>query len=144
MNQHEAELVDELVGEAIGLLPGPIQDRLEMVPVVVLDRPEPGMLLDLGIDPVQDPHAADEICGLHTGVPITERSVESTDVPDVIHLFRAGLIALAHETVDSEYGREHGLTFELALSEEISITLLHELGHHFGLDEDDLERMGYA
>jgi predicted Zn-dependent protease with MMP-like domain len=126
---------DALVEDAIESLPQKFRDYLDEVPVVVLDEPTPEMLRDLGIDPA-DPEALDEMCGLHTGIAMTERSVADADLPTVIHLFRRGIVALAGgwdaDNADDE------------IYEEVRTTLLHEIGHHFGLDEDDLDQLGYA
>ena len=92
------------------------------------------MLKDLGIDP-SDPDAADEICGLHTGTAITEQSVERPDLPTVINLFRRGIVSLAGGWDQAGADDE--------VYEEVRTTLLHEIGHHFGLDEGDLEELGY-
>lgn len=132
-----SQLVDELVAEAIEDLPGPILARLEEVPVVLLDEPDARMAGDVGLEHAV---ACDELCGLHTGVALTERSIEHTVVPDVIHLFRRGLLLRADELSEGRPDAE----FEDVLFAEVRITLLHEIGHHFGLDEDDLEDLGYA
>ena len=61
-----------------------------------------------------------------------------------IHIFREGIVNLATE---DEEGRALGWKAEHAeesIYEEIRITILHEIGHHFGLDEDDLEELGYG
>jgi predicted Zn-dependent protease with MMP-like domain len=83
----------------------------------------------------------DELCGLHTGVAFTERSVTSSgDLPSEIRLFREGILA---EAGGWEEPGEDVDAVEDSIYEEIRITLLHEIGHQFGLDEDDLERLGY-
>jgi predicted Zn-dependent protease with MMP-like domain len=131
----EQQRFDSLVEDAIESLPAHIRRLLDEVPVVVLDEPSPDMLRDLGIDP-KDDSALDEMCGLHTGIALTDRSVQDSDIPTVIHLFRRGIVALAGgwqaDNADDE------------IYEEVRTTLLHELGHHFGLDEDDLEGLGYG
>lgn len=138
MNRRERERFDALVERVIGELPGSIRALLDEVPVVVLDRPTSAMLRSLGIDPA-DEEEAGSLCGLHSGLSITERSPanDSGTIED-IHLFREGIVSLAggFERTDEGGGEE-------AVLEEIRITLLHEIGHHFGLDEDDLERLGY-
>jgi predicted Zn-dependent protease with MMP-like domain len=84
-----------------------------------------------------DLESADELCGLHSGVMLTERSVEqSGDLPTQIHIFRDGIAAQAG-------GWPAGAPEE-NLRTEIRTTVLHEIGHHFGLEEDDLDDLGYA
>ena len=74
------------------------------------------------------------LCGLYTGVPLTRRSVQQSGVmPENIWIFRKGVIAAAGESgpADSK------------LREQIKLTVLHEMGHHFGLDEAKLRALGY-
>jgi predicted Zn-dependent protease with MMP-like domain len=87
---------------------------------------------------------------LHSGVGLTERSIEDPSswgadlgVPEHIHLFREGIAALALENLGEGSNWAHG-RMEDELYEEIRVTLLHELGHHFGLEEDDLDQLGYT
>jgi predicted Zn-dependent protease with MMP-like domain len=129
------ERFDALVRDAIDALPSRIRELLDEIPVVVLPQPSRPMLKDLGIDP-DDPDAADELCGLHTGTAITERSIErSGELPTVIHLFRRGIVSVA--------GGWDGAEADDRIYEQVRITLLHEIGHHFGLDEGDLAGLGY-
>jgi predicted Zn-dependent protease with MMP-like domain len=133
VKQNETKRFDALVADAIEALPPGLRDLIDETPVVVLDRPDARMLRDLGI-PASD---ADELCGLHTGTAITERGVEEhARMPTEIHLFRRGIIAQA--------GGWEGPDADERVYEEIRITLLHELGHEHGLDEDDLDRLGYG
>ena len=79
----------------------------------------------------------EDLCGLHTGTPLTERGATfDLDFPDRLMLFRGPIMDQAGFPDDG--GTEDDLR------REIHITLLHELGHHFGLGEEDLERLGYA
>lgn len=138
MRRRERERFDELLEEVLGGLPEPIHRLLEECPLVVEDRPSQAILDELGI---ADP---DELlCGLHTGIPLTERSVERAEASDVIHVFREGVVDMAGgwEEGEDEEGPFGGVE---RIREEIRITILHEVGHHFGLDEDDLDRLGYA
>jgi predicted Zn-dependent protease with MMP-like domain len=134
MSPEEQKRFDSLVEDAIESLPARYRRVLDELPVVVLDEPTPQMLKDVGVDPA-DPDAADEICGLHTGTAITEKSVERGDLPTVIHLFRRGIVSLAGGWDQPGADEE--------VYEEVRTTLLHEIGHHFGLDEGDLEELGY-
>jgi predicted Zn-dependent protease with MMP-like domain len=132
MKRRRVERFDELVQDAIEGLPSRYRRLIDEIPVVVLDRPTPEMLRDVGVPTTE----ADELCGLHTGTAITERGVERHgELPTVIHLFRNGIVSLAG-------GWDHPQADE-RIYEEIRITLLHEIGHHFGLDEEDLEELGY-
>lgn len=119
---------DALLEDVLERLPPGLAELLEESPLVVDDRPEPGLLAELGMD--DEPEA---LCGLHSGIPLTDRSVEEPWAMEVIHLFRIGIMA--------EAGGEQAT--EEDLRREIRVTLLHEIGHHFGLDEDDLAELGY-
>jgi predicted Zn-dependent protease with MMP-like domain len=120
---------------AVEELPPPLRQLLEEVPVIVIDRPSSAMLRSLGLDAASEDDAM-SLCGLHTGRSITERSVvDDAVIPEDIHLFREGILDLAG-------GFEQPGGDDLVY-EQIRITLLHEIGHHFGLDEDDLARLGY-
>lgn len=133
MTEADRDWFDALVEEAIESLPPALRDLIEEVPVIVLDRPTPEMLQELGAGPDADPL---DFCGLHTGVALTERSVEApTRLPSDIHLFREGIIAQARRTAEGD--------LEDAVFDEIVVTLLHEIGHHFGLSEEDLADLGY-
>lgn len=135
MNDPERRRFDSLVDDAVDSLPARIRAMLEEVPLVVLDRPTDEMLRDLGIDPA-DEAAATELCGLHSGTPDTEAGLErSGELPSTIHLFRQGIVELA--------GGWEGPDADDEIYEEIRITLLHEIGHQFGLEEEDLEELGY-
>lgn len=111
-------------------LPPRVSELLKSVPLVVEDHPSPKMMRSLG--ETRD----DELCGLYTGVPLIERSVEHSGQPtDVIHLFRVGIIAAARD--------ENGELTDEELRGQIRITILHEFGHYHGLDERELEDLGY-
>ncbi|MFO0894563.1 MAG: metallopeptidase family protein [Phycisphaerales bacterium] len=136
----ERERFDAILEEVIEALPERLQSFLEEMPVVVDDAPSRRLLREMGLDPEDD-----DLCGLHSGIPLTERSVgDSPRVPDRIQIFRRGIIdeAGGWEPWTDDDGTELG--GDGRVRHEIRITLLHEIGHHFGLDEGDLERLGYA
>jgi len=141
LKDRERQKFDELVEEAIESLPDHIRALLDEVPLVVEDRPSEKLMRELReeglIEPeVTDEELAEDLCGLHTGIALTERSVEEGALlPDEIMLFREGIISMAGGW-DSDEGED-------AIYDEIVVTLLHEIGHHFGLDEGDLEALGY-
>jgi predicted Zn-dependent protease with MMP-like domain len=147
LTKEQQDRFDELLEEAMAAVPEGFRDMVDAVSIVVLDHPTPAMLEDLRKDGLlanEDGTESDgsDLCGLHTGTALTERSVQDSMVlPDQIHLFREGIINLVKEDFGLSWGEPE---FEEELYEEIRITLLHEVGHHFGLDEEDLERLGYA
>ncbi len=115
---------DATFEDVLSHVPRSIHELIERVPIILEDQPSDAILAELDAAP-------DGLCGLHTGIPLTEQSVEDGGVlPETIHLYRRGILAAATSDED--------------LREEIRITLLHELGHHFGLDEAALERLGYG
>lgn len=118
---------DQLLDELIEELPEDILRVMDEVPLIVEDEPSQRLLDEMQIDP-----RSTELCGLHWGIAITERSVQqSGTMPDRMMLFRGPI----YRTV----GRRRG-----ELRDQIRVTLLHEIGHHFGLDEDDLTALGYG
>jgi predicted Zn-dependent protease with MMP-like domain len=139
----ERERFDALMEEAVGSLPDGVRGLLDEVPVIVDDEPGGVLLGELARAWGEEDTAAfrdelrEELCGLHSGVAITERSVEhGVELPEEIRVFRRGVIAQAGGwAMDGEEERVY---------EEIWVTLLHEIGHHFGLDEDDLEGLGFG
>lgn len=134
LDEHHRARFDALVGRAIERLPENVRAQLEFTPVIVLDVPTPEIRRELGL---ADDDLGLDICGLHTGVPATERSIEHSGVmPSQIHLFRLGILDLA--------GGWDAKRAERKIMREITITILHELGHEHGLDEDDLDRLGYG
>ncbi len=136
-------MFDAMVEAEIEALPAGIRALLEEVPVIVEDQPDDDTLAAFGMTRDE----ADELCGLHTGVAFTERSVEASgELPSEIMLYREGIVAEAggweqREDDATDETPRGGLE---AIREQIRITLLHEIGHQFGLDEDDLDRLGYA
>ncbi len=139
MSPAERRRFDLLLERVLQTLPPRLHDLLEEAPLIVEDRPSRKLLDELDIDPEED-----ALCGLHSGTPLTHRSVEhDLEMPETIHLFREGIID--HAGGWEPWADEEGtpLGGEEAVTREIRITLLHEIGHHFGLDEDDLEALGY-
>ena len=136
MDRAHRERFDALLGDAIGALPPRFRRVIDEVPVIVLDRADRTLLQQLRRDDVL-PDGEDDLMGLHSGVAITERSHADTgDLPAQIHVFRDGIVEHA-----GGWSQEHA---DQEVYEEIRVTLLHEIGHHFGLDEDDLEQLGYG
>lgn len=113
-----------LVSQAIASLPPVVAQRLENVEVVVEDRPTRAELAMAGVEP------PGTLFGLYTGTPLTERdSSYGMVLPDKITLYQRS-IEEACRTRDE-------------VREQIRITLMHEIGHYFGLSEEELEKAGY-
>lgn len=113
------------VEEALADLPEPFKSHLEEMRVEIRDRPTAKELKQAGLE-------KDEILlGLYVGHPMTERSVmHSGALPDVIYIFQEDIELVSKSERD--------------LVKEVRITVLHEIGHHFGMDEDDLDELGYG
>lgn len=114
----------KLVEQAMREIPAALQPYLENVVIDVEERPTPADLAETGID---DPA---ECLGLYHGTPLTERGVElDLQLPDRITIYQRNIESICETPQD--------------IVEEIRTTVLHEIGHHFGLDEDDLFDVGY-
>jgi predicted Zn-dependent protease with MMP-like domain len=110
-----------LVQAALRSLPVDVAAMLDNVEVVVADEPTPEQLADWEDD-------GSELFGLYEGTPLTDRSGYGLTVPDKITIFQ-GPLERACET------REE-------IAEEVRVTVLHELAHHFGFDEDRISELG--
>ncbi|HEY6097123.1 MAG TPA: metallopeptidase family protein [Candidatus Deferrimicrobium sp.] len=110
--------------EALLDLPPMFRDALANVAVVVEEWPPDDLLNELGV------HSDGTLYGFYHGVPLPERSVQDSGLlPDKISVYRGPLVE------DFPDRNE--------LSRQIRITLLHEIGHYFGMDEEELSRLGY-
>ncbi len=131
----ERDVFDALLEAEIDALPDPWFGWLDEVAVVVDDRVPPAIAAEMGLDEEE----AEGLLGLHTGVPLTEQSVEDPGhLPPEVRLFRVGLFAHAGWS-----RRRDTPATRARLAEQIRVTLLHELGHHAGMDEEDLAEAGY-
>ena len=80
---------------------------------------------------VEDEHPEDpDIFGLYEGIPLPDRGDWAGELPDRIRIFRVPLVESFPDPAE--------------LEDEIRITVLHELAHYFGIDEDRLEELGYS
>ena len=115
----------ELVERALADVPPVFESYLEEVAIEIRDRPTRKQLKSVGL-------REDELLlGLYHGRPRDERSVlDSAVMPDVIYIFQED--------------HEDACDSEDELVKQVRITVLHEIGHHFGMDEDMLEELGYG
>ncbi len=110
------EAFDQAVSDALDRLPEEFLDRLDNVVVMVEDDP-----------PADEP----DLLGVYEGIPLTERGFDYDFVlPDRIVLFRNPLKAMTTTTDE--------------LVEEIAVTVVHEIGHFFGIDDDHLDELGWG
>jgi predicted Zn-dependent protease with MMP-like domain len=116
------EAFEALVEQALEQLPEEFKAALDNVAVMVEEEPSAEDLEEVGIDP-DDPDA-DELFGLYQGVPLTERDSFYSALPDRVLVFRGPILR------QCETRRE--------VLREVRETVQHELGHYFGMDEDQL------
>jgi predicted Zn-dependent protease with MMP-like domain len=111
-----AEEFEKIVIDELDELPDEMVDGLENLVFVVEDRPDDGTL---------------DLLGEYQGVALTERDRYGFgELPDRIVLFREPLLAICDD--------------EDQLRDEIHVTLVHEIAHFYGIDDDELHRLGWA
>lgn len=115
MIELSAEDFEKLVVDELDALPDEMIDGLENVVFVTEDRPEDGSL---------------DLLGLYDGVALTERGQYGFgELPDRIILFREPLLAIVESLEE--------------LKDEIHVTLVHEIAHFYGLDDEQLHELGW-
>ena len=105
---------EDVVADALDALPPALTAAFRNVLVVVEDEYP------------DDP----DLLGLYEGVPLTEREAYSGALPDRITLYRIPLCLLAEDLDD--------------LADEVRITVVHEFGHHVGIDDERLHELGWG
>ncbi len=113
---------ERLVGRALAGIPDPFRAALAEVAIVIDDEPTAQQRRDNGLGP-------DEMLyGLYEGVPRTEYGADWVAEPNRITLFRLPL--------------EEDFADPAELADEVRITVIHELAHHLGIDDDRLDELG--
>ena len=113
---------ERLVARALAGIPAPFREALGEVAIVIDDEPTPQQRRENEL-------ADDEMLyGLYEGVPRTEYGADWSGVPNRITLFRLPL--------------EEDFADPTELAEEVRITVIHELAHHLGIDDDRLDELG--
>jgi predicted Zn-dependent protease with MMP-like domain len=110
------ERFEELVGLALDSIPPELGALMDNVAVLVAERD-------------RDPH----LLGLYDGIPLTERDFYGAGglvMPDRITIFRRPILAMCATEDD--------------VVEQVRITVIHEVAHHFGIDDDRLDELGWA
>jgi predicted Zn-dependent protease with MMP-like domain len=114
------EQFESLVAEAVRLVPKRFRRQMENLAVVVEDEPEPELLDEMGIEP------PDSLYGLYQGTPLTERHwADGNRLPDRITIYQRPIEEDAEDDDDAR--------------DMIAETLIHEVGHYFGLSEEAIE-----
>jgi predicted Zn-dependent protease with MMP-like domain len=107
---------DDLVADALDQIPEPLAALMDNVVVLVEDEPPPE---EAGI------------LGLYVGTPLTERDSNYTfRPPDQVFVYRGPLLRMCRDAEE--------------LSDEIAITVVHEIAHHFGIDDEQLHAWGWG
>jgi predicted Zn-dependent protease with MMP-like domain len=113
---------ERLVARALAGIPAPFREALAEVAIVIDDEPSPRQRRENDL-------AEDEMLyGLYEGVPRTEYGADWSGVPNRITLFRLPL--------------EEDFADPADLADEVRITVIHELAHHLGIDDDRLDELG--
>jgi predicted Zn-dependent protease with MMP-like domain len=111
---------ERLVADAVALIPKRFRDEMHNLALVVEDEPEASLLDEMGIGP------SDSLYGLYQGTPLTERHwAEGNQLPDRITIYQR---PIEEDAEDDEDARDM-----------IAETLIHEVGHYFGLSEEEIE-----
>ncbi len=120
MTETERAQFDAQVERVLRELPEWVLRAFDNISIMIEDDPSPDL----------DPEGQG-LLGLYTGIPLPERGIHYAGaLPDVIHIFRNPHLAL-------------GLS-ESETREEIARTVMHEIAHYFGIDDDYLERNGWG
>ena len=114
---------EKLVEDGLTLIPEEIRSRINNVQIIIEDEPSDELLDELDVPP------GETLFGLYTGVPLTERTVEYSALPDRIIIFRRPLL--------EEFGNP------AAIRREVARTVIHEVAHHFGIDDARLAELGW-
>ena len=110
----DIDLFETLVADAIDSMPDELLELLDNVVIMV-----------------DDEHAEEDLLGLYEGVPRTEREdYGGFELPDRITLYRLPLCDMCEDL-------EH-------LADEVMVTVVHELAHHLGIDDDRLHQLGWG
>jgi predicted Zn-dependent protease with MMP-like domain len=117
-----AAAFEQLVDRALAAIPPPYSDALREVAILIEDEPSAEQLTENDLAP------DDGLYGLYEGVPRTEYAADWSATPNRITLFRQPL--------------EDDFPDAAELEEEVRMTVLHELAHHLGIDDDRLDELG--
>jgi predicted Zn-dependent protease with MMP-like domain len=114
---------EQLVAEGFAMIPAEFRRHISNVQIVIEDEPSDELLDELEVP------ADETLFGLYEGTPLTERSTEYSSLPDRIVIFRKPLLEEFDDPLD--------------IRREVARTVIHEVAHHFGIDEERLVELGW-
>ena len=117
-----ADLFERVVASVIATIPSPFNRALDEVAIVIEDEPSPEQRRDNHL------RRDETLYGLYEGIPRIEWGADAFPIANKISLFRIPL--------------EEDFPDEDDLADEIRVTILHELAHHLGIDDDRLDQLG--
>lgn len=113
-----------VVREVLQSLPEEFAAHVAHAEIVIDDEPSAAQMRGVGLDPRRD-----TLFGLYEGVPLPERGDASGTLPDKISIFYRPITEACSSIAE--------------IRDEIRTTVLHEIAHFFGIDDDDLDEWGY-
>ena len=116
------ERFEALVAKGLESIPGRFREKLRNVAILIADEPDEEQLASVGIDP----ESGDTLLGLYEGVSNLEGGHTHRDFPDRITVFKLPTLEEAENEDD--------------VAQIVADTVRHELAHHFGMEEDEVER----
>ena len=114
-----------IVSDALEALPEEFRERLENIQIDVEEWPSDADLEDVGMTTDERAH----LLGLYHGVPLTERTTDYMAFPDRITIYQ--------KPIEAVTGQD-----EEAIREQVRHTVIHEIAHYYGIDDDRLEELG--
>jgi len=114
---------ERLVAEGLEIIPEELRGYISNVQITIEEEPSNELLNELGIPPDET------LFGLYEGTPLTERTTEYSALPDRIVIFRRPLLEELDDPLD--------------IRREVARTVIHEVAHHFGIDEERLVELGW-
>ena len=114
---------ERLVAEGLEIIPEELRGYISNVQITIEEEPSNELLNELGIP------SDETLFGLYEGTPLTERTTEYSALPDRIVIFRRPLLEELDDPLD--------------IRREVARTVIHEVAHHFGIDEERLVELGW-
>lgn len=112
---------ESAVEDALDRIPEQLRGAIDNVAIIVQYEPDPDML---------EASSTGGLLGLYEGIPLSERQDYPFDLPDRLFIFQGPLERLARDRED--------------LVEQIEVTVIHEVAHYFGIEDDELDELGWG